>query len=61
MGQCTPGCYERFLTVACAPSGDCPVVEEDNWPGADYEIRGRFVMPYHLYLPLMLPQLLAVR
>jgi uncharacterized protein YlbG (UPF0298 family) len=40
--------------VACDSQGDCLVVEEDNWPGADYEIRGRFVMPYHLYLPLAL-------
>lgn len=40
--------------VACAPSGDCLVVEHDNWPGPDYEIRGRFVMPYHLYLPVIL-------
>jgi hypothetical protein len=31
------------------------VVEEDNWPSpGDYEIRGRFVRPYHVYLPLTL-------
>jgi len=40
--------------IACASSGDCLVVEEDNWPGGDYEIRGRFVRPYHVYLPLVL-------
>jgi len=40
--------------IACASSGDCLVVEEDNWPSGDYEIRGRFVRPYHVYLPLTL-------
>ncbi len=46
---------QRHPAVACNPSGDCLVAEEDNWPGpADYEIRGRFVRPYHIYLPLTL-------
>lgn len=45
---------QRLPAVACAPSGDCLVVEEDNWPGADFEIRGRFVMPWHVYLPMVL-------
>lgn len=43
--------------VACAPSGDCLVVYQDNWaPGGagDLEIRGRFVIPHHIYLPLVL-------
>lgn len=40
--------------VACNSNGDCLVVEEDNWPGPDYEIRGRFVQPHHIYLPLVL-------
>jgi hypothetical protein len=30
------------------------VVEEDNWPGGDYEIRGRFMLAYHVYLPLVM-------
>ena len=40
--------------IACAPSGDCLVVEEDDWPGADFEIRGRFVRPCRVHLPLVL-------
>jgi len=38
--------------VACNPFGTCLAVEEDNWPGGDYEIRGRFVTPNQVYLPL---------
>ncbi len=45
---------QAYPAVACASSGDCLVVEEDNWPIGDYEIRGRFVRPYHVYLPLAL-------
>lgn len=45
---------QRAPAVACAPSGDCLVVEEDNWPGGDYEIRGRLVMPYRVYVPIVL-------
>jgi hypothetical protein len=30
------------------------VVEEDNWPGDDYEIRGRFLLAHHVYLPLVM-------
>jgi hypothetical protein len=40
--------------VACAASGDCLVVEADNdSPGSDFEIRGRFVRPHSVYLPLV--------
>ncbi len=45
---------QRYPAVACNPSGDCLVVEDDNYPGPDYEIRGRFVRPHHIYLPLTL-------
>lgn len=43
--------------LACDLMGDCLVVEEDEWSPAgagDYEIRGRFVRPHHVYLPLAL-------
>jgi len=43
--------------LACDPSGDCLVVEEDDWPSGDFEIRGRFVRPYHIYVPLVLRNL----
>ena len=39
--------------VACATNGDCLMAEEDNAPGSDFEIRGRLVMPYHVYLTLV--------
>jgi hypothetical protein len=42
------------LAVACAPSGDCLFVESDNSGSPDYEINGRTVRPYHVYLPLVL-------
>jgi hypothetical protein len=45
---------QRSPALACSFHGNCLVVEEDNWPGADYEIRGRFVLSYHTYLPLAL-------
>jgi hypothetical protein len=45
---------QRSPALACGFRGDCLVVEEDNWPGADYEIRGRFVLGHHIYLPLAL-------
>jgi hypothetical protein len=44
---------QRSPAVACGKLGDCLVVEEDNWPGGDYEIRGRFVKGYHVGLPLV--------
>jgi hypothetical protein len=46
---------QRSPALACGAHGDCLVVEEDNWPLAvDYEIRGRFVLAHHVYLPLVL-------
>jgi hypothetical protein len=45
---------QKSPALACGFSGDCLVAEEDNWPGGDYEIRGRFVTAYRAYLPLML-------
>jgi len=45
--------------IACALSGDCLLVEEDNLPSppGDYEIRGRFVRPHRVTLPLVLRNL----
>ena len=41
--------------VACNPIGDCLVVYGDDYPVyGEWEIRGRFVIPYHVYLPLTL-------
>jgi hypothetical protein len=48
---------QRSPAPACGNSGDCLVVEEDNWggwPGPDYEIVGRFLLARHVYLPLVL-------
>ncbi|MBN1976977.1 MAG: hypothetical protein JW918_06210, partial [Anaerolineae bacterium] len=45
---------QRDPALACGARGDCLVVEEDSWPGGDYEIRGRFVLAYHVHLPLVL-------
>jgi hypothetical protein len=46
---------QRSPALACGAHGDCLVVEEDNWSsGGDYEIRGRFVLAHHVYLPLVL-------
>lgn len=45
---------QAYPALACDFAADCLVVEEDNWPGGDYEIRGRFVRPHHVYLPLTL-------
>lgn len=42
--------------LACDSAGVCLVVEEDKYTGGDYEIRGRFVTPYRVYLPLTLRQ-----
>jgi hypothetical protein len=45
---------QKSPAQACGLSGDCLVAEEDNWPGGDYEIRGRFALAHRVYLPLML-------
>ncbi|MFL7793566.1 MAG: hypothetical protein AB8I69_15600 [Anaerolineae bacterium] len=45
---------QREPALACSTQGECLVVEEDDWPGGDYEIRGRIVLAYHVYLPLVL-------
>ncbi len=46
---------QRAPAVACATTGDCLMAEEDNNSvGGDFEIRGRFVMPYHAYVPIVL-------
>ncbi len=39
--------------VACEPSGDCLVVYS-WWNGGDYDIKGRFVRLYRIYVPLVL-------
>lgn len=39
--------------VACSVSGDCLFVESDNSGSPDYEINGRMVQLYHVYLPLV--------
>jgi len=45
---------QRNPAVACNSIGDCLLVEQDNYGVTDYEIRGRFVWPYHVYLPITL-------
>jgi hypothetical protein len=48
---------QREPALACGTHGDCLVVQEDNYSVAmpmDYEIRGRFVLAHHVYLPLIL-------
>ena len=39
--------------VACEPSGDCLVVYS-WWDGGDYDIKGRFVRLYRIYVPVVL-------
>jgi hypothetical protein len=46
------GAAQRVPAVACAPSGPCLVVYEDDWlGGGDYEIRGRLVGARRAFLP----------
>ncbi|MDY6876043.1 MAG: hypothetical protein SWK90_07590 [Chloroflexota bacterium] len=46
---------QMYPAVACATNGDCLMAEEDsNSAGGDFEIRGRLVWPYHVFLPLTL-------
>jgi hypothetical protein len=43
---------QKVPAVACASSGPCLVVYEDDWPGGgDYEIRGRLVGARRAFLP----------
>lgn len=44
---------QKVPAVACAPSGPCLVAYEDEWPGPDYEIRGRLVGHARAFLPLL--------
>lgn len=45
---------QKAPAVACAPMGPCLVAYEDDAPGPDYEIRGRFVGYQRIFLPLTL-------
>jgi hypothetical protein len=45
---------QKVPAVGCAPIGPCLVVEEDNFPGGDYEIRGRMVGYHRIVLPITL-------
>ena len=45
---------QKVPAVGCAPVGPCLVVEEDSFPGVDYEIRGRMVGYHRVVLPLTL-------
>ena len=46
---------QKNSAVACNPIGDCLMAEEDNNSvGGDYEIRGRLIWQYHIYLPLVI-------
>jgi hypothetical protein len=46
---------QEYPAVACASTGDCLVVEQDDYPsGNEFDIRGRLVMPHRVYLPIIL-------
>ncbi len=45
---------QRVPAVACAPVGPCLIAYEDDFPGADYEIRGRLSGYQRVVLPLTL-------
>lgn len=47
------GSDQRHPVVACATNGDCLMAEGDA-VGGDFDIRGRLVVPHHVYLPLVL-------
>jgi hypothetical protein len=51
----TTSAAQKVPAVACAPSGPCLVVYEDEWPGGgnDWEIRGRLVGHRRAFLPAM--------
>jgi hypothetical protein len=42
---------QAMPAVACDTLGDCLVVYNDNFGAGDWEVRGRFVRPHHIYLP----------
>ncbi len=44
---------QKAPAVACAPSGPCLVVYENEWPGPSYDIRGRLVGHTRAFLPLL--------
>ena len=53
----TRAAQQEQPALACDPSADCLVAYMDGWnPGTeiDYEIRGRIVGPWHVYVPLAL-------
>jgi hypothetical protein len=46
---------QMFPKVACNGIADCIMVEEDNnSTGGDFEIRGRLILPYHVFLPMVI-------
>jgi len=50
------GTKQKSPAVACAAFGQCLVVEEDNSSmgvPVDYEIRGRFIESYSVFLPFV--------
>ena len=44
---------QRSPTLACTDMGQCLFVEEDNYPAADYEIRGRILQLRNVFAPIM--------
>jgi hypothetical protein len=48
------GDMQKNPDVACAPSGPCLVVYEDNFGSADYDLRGRLVGHYRVVLPVVI-------
>ncbi len=53
------GSSQRTPAIACTPIGECLVVSEDNldwptWTPKDYEIRGSFILPWRIQLPIVL-------
>jgi hypothetical protein len=46
--------HQKSPAVGCNRSGDCLVAYEDEWGGADYDLRGRLVMVARIYIPLVL-------
>jgi hypothetical protein len=46
--------HQKVPAVSCAGSSPCLVVYEDEYPGPDYEIRGRLVGHRRIHLPITL-------